>query len=730
MTLKRKMIVVTLLLGHLNLIGVNAFGGTQKDFDVEKAFNFNEIKPEQETSKESDRLQKVEVRITGPIDLKTQRDLVFAKLVNSENPKLRQVTLIGRGGSFQTKHGKITQVIWYGLKAKKKGVEKAVGLNGHLKSTYYGKGDVIQDNEILTVSGDVQGMLKLAENLMREEDVSVDKESKSQEKENQKDTKAFGNTKGSKGSGQLSNQFNPATVKVPEKKEKSKKSSYTSTDGCEPNVDLEHNLMQMTARKVETKDGQVSNKGVCQPTGETKPIQKDYKGCTPKIDFQRSLAFQQYRQYWITPQGQPQYLGGCVVDEEKQIPLEKDYSLCSPEVDIEGNVVKKKYTLKFKDEAGVDVVVKACTADPDQVINIEQTDNGCGMRHDFKEHISHIQKKKYYVNEGNHVVVSPCTDSGETIKHELDFKGCPPIRNEAGKPIPQARRMITKDGIKQVISECSPVENIEQHVHKTRQGCEKEFIHNIPGGETQPTARFYVSWDDRQEFITGCVIDDEAPARELGYDILDYEHRDDTRESIPNVQHYVDVDGQKILAGDHMPLEAAKVPYEFLRSEAKRTKKYHVGCVAHYERDKVSIYKRPDESSFEYVTERLEPEVGQDECKRKMEPRAGFYVGCSLSPEKRMASSSGGAYGSTPGISAANVQNHNELIDRAIRTGCSGDGRLYRQVQNPSKDQLIINVNRQREVHTLPDGTIAYLGGWEHLGFYQGSYPPNRVSWE
>ncbi|MBP6098371.1 MAG: hypothetical protein KA477_00140 [Candidatus Levybacteria bacterium] len=727
---RNKFVLVMVLLSYVSGLSTPALGVAEPSLDTKKIFGASvdeNVQPKKETQKIN--AQKTNVKLSEEIDLKTNNDKVVAKLATTDNPKLSQVSIVGKGRLVQTKEGKAVQVVWYGLAVKKGDKEKSVGLNEHLRSSIVSKSHVLPKDKVLIVSGDVDSMLRLAESLLREDVVATKAdETKQNNGQDQKNNTALGNTNGSKGSGQLLN--SAPTLPPVTKKEKAKKSSYTSTDGCEPVIDLPQNIVKMTSRKVDTKNGTITNQGSCQPTGETMPIQKDYKGCPAKVDLARGKAYQQYRQYWVSQGGQPQYVGGCLVDESKEVPLEKDYSLCSPELDLENNIVRKKYNLKFKNEDGVDVVVKSCTVDPENTVQIQKTDSGCGLRHDFINHTSHVQKMQFYESDGSRIFVSSCTDSDETLKHELDFKGCPTTRAQSGKLIPQAKRYVSRNGVRQNISECAPVEDIENQVHKTHQGCEKSFIFNVDGGEAHPTARYYVTWDGKQEEISGCLLDDQARALSLEYDVLDYKHNDEHRESTPTVQYFLQVENQKVLAEGPRLVEGLKRPYEFLENKTERAEKYYVGCRAHFEQYNMALYERPDKTMYKLKGEKLDPEIGEDECRRTMQPREGFFVGCSLSPQRWMANVHGGAYGPTPGMSAAAVQNHNGLIDLAIQTGCSGDGKLYQQIQNPSKDQLIINVKRQREVHTLPDGTIAYLGGWNNLGFYEGSFPPMHVNWE
>lgn len=676
-------------------------------------------------------IHKTQLMIESDVDINIESDKIRARIIDAQSPKLKTVSLIGRARSIHGKSGKAIQIIWYGVEAHKSGSIKSVGLSSHLRSALINKSDVLKKNQPVHAMGDIKGMIKVAESLVGE-DEGYEKEEKASEtnKGNHKNS-ALGNTKGSKGSGQIANSFDPDKFKV-DKKEKNKRASYDSTDGCEPKIDEAANLVRMTSRKINLKDNQIETKSECQPNGQTMPIERDYNGCAAKINLEHGKAHAQYRKYWINQSGQPQYLGGCQVDEDKEMPLIKDYSSCNPEVDLTNNVALRKYTLKYRDHDGVDVTVKGCTSDKDNVLPIQDQKGGCGLRHDFVAHESHIQTSKFYDDEGNITIVKPCSDSGKTLKHEMDFKGCPVINGENGKPIPQARRIIQVNGVKQVISECAPIEDIESHVHKTRKGCEKEFIHDIDSGQSYPTAQYYVSWDHKKHYISGCVIDEEAVARLLEYDIVDYEHDDARQSSMPIAQHYLKVGNEKILAGEPVALKGQDIPYEFQGAEEKRFGKYHIGCVAHYKRNKVDIYQRPDGSEVEFITAQLEPEEGTNECNEIPDFRTGFYAGCWWTDP-------GNGYGYQPRSgsasrtqadmnTAANVGAEVGRKLKAISTGCNMQGFQRRDNQSA---KVFINVRQSRRLFILKETMdVVEKTPWKNEEFFEGSWPPKAFDKE
>lgn len=573
--------------------------------------------------------EKTGLTMLAPVELNASGNDAEAALTDlvkrADGQFLKEVTLIGRGRGVAAPQGVLGQVVWYGIKASVKGEERKAGLSSPLKSAFMAQAPMLPKEQKIEAIGDLEALKEAARKLLTEEGAPKDKDAKAKKEEEKPKPEARqaarqGSAGGGGGTAGSLPPYQP--LAYPEKSSEPGSSSalveVVTSEGCRPRVLLEQGVVYLQSKLVTMKDGAIVKDGQCSDSFESIPIQKSYAGCEYAVDIESLQAWPQYRPYYVNAGGEPVYVTECMKDVNAPATVVKDRTACSPIIDLEKLLATRAFELVYTSMSGGRVVVAGCRPDDTSTLPILATADGCGYRHDMPNNQSFRQTRKIYVDAGVSVAVSSCADAGPALPHVLDTASCQPQIDYATRKVtPLARRMIQADTGLTAIAECAPSPALVVDLLSTFQGCERIFVHNLDGGESHRTERFFYEQAGTRSYVGACVAASGAAALPHQLETVSWQNNDTARAALPVSRIYVTWNAEKFeVSSAQVRPDAVAIPYTFVKVDTQPNPSvfHYEACGKYIATNKSDIYGRPDGTQVAYVTGSGTPQGPTNAC--------------------------------------------------------------------------------------------------------------------
>tara|TARA_B100000965_G_scaffold406530_1_gene445963 strand:- start:254 stop:2782 length:2529 start_codon:yes stop_codon:yes gene_type:complete len=372
-----------------------------------------------------------------------------------------------------------------------------------------------------------------------------------------------------------------------------------STEGCEPDIDLDAGLVTILSRQ--TENGVPV--GACSPGIDRLPIQRSYGSCTDTVDQDLGIARPRYRQYYVYKGVTSSLTNGegseCFTDQDTAFPLEEDASNCSVDANLDTLKATPRSQLTYRNRDNQLVVVENCRATPGvTAYDIERKETGCDLRHDFAAGSSTVRKKAVYVVEGVERIVQDCTDTAETVAHIKNTVACSALIDYGagglGVAYQQYRTEISRDGAVTIISDCQPDLSVNAGLEKDTSECIGEFVHNLAGNQSFGKARLFHTLGGTKQFVGVCEQDtDQVFTHQTR--ITAYEHNDAAKISKPLTEIYITAPsvGDVVVSSAQVRVDAPEIPYALTSSTIEATGEVeYEGCNKLTLRANYDIYDR------------------------------------------------------------------------------------------------------------------------------------------
>ncbi|HQS84739.1 MAG: hypothetical protein B7Y25_07375 [Alphaproteobacteria bacterium 16-39-46] len=388
-------------------------------------------------------------------------------------------------------------------------------------------------------------------------------------------------------------------------------------EGCSPRIDEIQELVMIQTRSLTRKNGKVIKEEPCSDSNEHYLIRKRYEGCADKVSKEQNLAWPQYMRYWIDGTGSIQEIDrSCITDTDTSFELKEDEKACKILSDFTAMVATVQAELYYKDRKKRRVVVEECRplrgAAP---LRLEKV--ACAPRHDFERKCSWAQSRIIAEREGQKIRMTPCSDEGEPMAHQISTVGCDPIIDGSGHRFAQVRMSIETPQGPIFITPCRP----GQELQETTEGCDTKFDHNLVSGQSQGYTRFFHEIRGIKTYVTDCLPSSHFFDHQRR--LRGYEHHDDLKSSRPKTKIYITVpyaedvvvDSEKVRDDEpSIPYTVGEVKEELCLNEVK-----FEGCFKITLRTRIQVYKRPDGTIFEEVIGEGVPLKSHNLCKTSEE---------------------------------------------------------------------------------------------------------------
>lgn len=483
-------------------------------------------------------------------------------------------------------------------------------------------------NETVYAEGDVDGLVSAAMALLSDANaVANTPESTSKSSGSEGSASSFKTASNSQGDDSL---FDNIDIPEPEEKVEAPDDVVTETTmGCDIKVDLEAGVARVQSQEVLNGNPQ----GNCAPNGTNYPLARSYAGCNDIVDMDARKAWASFKRFYVNGGGTNQNVDTeCQKDEELVYDIFQKTDECTMEVDLVNNVVYQRgkwvYQSKNISSAWNEIEVTSCQRVEAASSPLDQTEQGCTPRHDFDAGVSYQQTKYYYIEDGQHKVVSDCNDSGLTYSHVKNTDYCADLAptnaqlsmtNGTRAVYKQFRTEIDMDGEMVAITECAPDQAQGTEVFQDPTGCDTTFYHYISSGQSFGSGRWKYQFSGEPEVVLSECLQDNDIEFTHQVRIADYQNNDDALVSTPKTEIYIETSGGEVIVSQAQVREGAvEIPYVFQQALEVATGELFYeeeSCEKWMRRNNVERYLRGDGvSTFDRVLGEAEALSQGDGC--------------------------------------------------------------------------------------------------------------------
>lgn len=536
--------------------------------------------------------------------------------------------------------------------------------------------DTVQAGSRLDAKGDINAAIQTAQNLLKEEKKTILPEAEEPEKEEEKAPEAKpqaggGSSAGGSEGGNSLGETKSYQIEEPEPAPV----LGTSTEGCAPVPVIAQLIVQETSRI--TEDG--TPKGECAPSGTDWTLHKGTAQCEDVVRLEEMKAYGQFKYYYVNTTGQTAYVGpngeflsendddACQIDTEAVFDIYEDAARCKEwREDFDEMKAYPASQLIYVNRSNKVEEVTDCRDHPEaEPVDIKQTDDICGITDNFVGKFSTQMVRFVYDKEGSLEQALACHTSSITYVHQTDRDTCRDIEifTEGQERFQKQIRIYIETPTQpfKPITACEPDPENSFSVHTTTSGCDTDFRHDLQGGISLGTKKYYYTDNDGQsQFLKGGACQPDTK-RTYTHEvrIASYKHVDEDKESFPLMEPYIETEfGERPVAPATLKADAVGIPYEFVRSQEQQTSNItYEGCNKFTEVATFEVYKNADGQEVTYQTGTgtpVGPEnvcVVEDTCKSPSgwSPTGFSYGPYSLSwHENRGTSECNYYFGSTP----------------------------------------------------------------------------------
>ena len=330
-----------------------------------------------------------------------------------------------------------------------------------------------------------------------------------------------------------------------------------TTVNCAPRVDYQLNKVFMQER---TLTGGTETQG-CKDTNTSYDLLKDYDSCPNTTDISARKIIYNFQYFFVDSKDSKSAVDSCQEDKSKTKALDiiTSYKGCSDSVDLASRIVYSQYKQSYKDSDDKDILIQDCTIDRNKSYVITESYTGCGIRDLFDLGYSISQSKFSYTKDGSQILVQDCQDTTKKYQHVTTTDTCSPVVDSDQITIFN-RKYITVDGIKQYITECSPVSS---NVSIQSENCTSTpFTHDLVAGQSfQNKNYFYTDLDGNRVEVSSCVKSEISYAQQEDTSVCTAENDDVNMKTYLYSRKYITVNAAKKYITDCAKVTTS-IPYK------------------------------------------------------------------------------------------------------------------------------------------------------------------------
>ena len=469
--------------------------------------------------------------------IKDMPDSVEANIRNlsdsAKKMEIDKMSIIGR----KNKSDNITQVSWDRVMLKDKKIDLSSAFESKIILT-----NKIEQGDTFKAKGDYKALTDAIEKLLDKEIINksiISNKIKPQSQgQSSGDVSASSGSNSSKLSTLSSLQNSAANISS---SAATGEVSIPVTTSCAPRVDYQLNKVFLQERT--TTDGKETQG--CKDTSTSFTLQKDYQACPTTIDVSSKKIIYNFQFFYIDEDNGKNVIDNCKEDTSRTqtLKINKTYEGCSDFINLSSNIAYSQYKQSYRDIDGKEILVQDCTVDSEKSYFINEDYNGCTSRHLFDTGYSVAQSRFYYTKDQKDILVQDCQDTEKKYQHVATTETCSPVVNNSQVTIFN-RKYIIVDGIKQYITECSPVSS---NVTIKSENCiTAPFTHDFTTGQSfQNKNYYYLDLDNNRVEVSTCIKSEISFVQQDDSSVCSEENDDVNFRTYLYSKKYITVDGLK-----------------------------------------------------------------------------------------------------------------------------------------------------------------------------------------
>ncbi|NVK20550.1 MAG: hypothetical protein HWE30_17800 [Methylocystaceae bacterium] len=545
-------------------------------------------------------LDVTELPVNQPIEL----DMTLLNIPGGTNDLAQGVVAKGYARSVEVEDKTIGQVVLTGVA---KG-EKQEALNSAVFTAQFDLDETqLKPDQPVKIMGNGPELIEALKRLQEEPDTA--EEAKPQEQVAQAESPETTST-GESGNNDASGYQSPDPI---EKKADPVETVNITTEGCKIRVDVLQKTAFQQSKIQHLKDGVVQSEESCTDSEVSFKLDKSYGNCKGQdvIDLTATppTATPQYQWYYVDQGGTNQTHGDCQPDEELKFEIVEKHGTCPIYLDYTTGAEKAVFQSKlvYLGQDNKEEEVRDCAASVEKsAVPMVLSPAYCpNLRHEYEPTNKSFRQSVWtYQSEGVTYQAGNCLDDGTEYAHVKTYKDdageylCTPINNGSSVTL-RYRMKITKDGLSQFVTECTP-DTTNIAIKSTTQDCTdpSKWEHNLSTGQSFGQERFYFEHEGQQVPIGTCQNSTTTYTHE--HETVDWEEHDDQLFAYPKTTVFITPStGRYNIKTSEVLIGAQQMPYEFQKFDiaAGGTPTYE-GCNKLQPYDSVKVWKRPNGTLF------------------------------------------------------------------------------------------------------------------------------------
>ena len=315
----------------------------------------------------------------------------------------------------------------------------------------------------------------------------------------------------------------------------------TSTTGCAWRVDYQLNKVFIQQRT--TLDGKETR--ACHDSATSFTLQKDYNSCPITVNTSTSKVTPNFQYFFLDAEKGTNAVDSCQPDNSRSttLAITKSYS-CADYVNIVSKVAYAQFKQTYKDTDQKDVLLTDCAIDSSKSYPIVEDTASCSIRHLFDAGYSIQQSRLYYTKDDETIVVQSCADTSKKYSHTTTSDTCTPIINN-NQVTTFSRKYITIDGIRQYISDCTP---LNSNVTIQSENCTTNpYTHDLVAGQSFRNKNyFYLDGNNNRVDVSSCVKSTESFSQLEDSSVCTEQNDDVNMVTTVYSRKYINVDNNKV----------------------------------------------------------------------------------------------------------------------------------------------------------------------------------------
>ncbi|HQS83533.1 MAG: hypothetical protein B7Y25_01295 [Alphaproteobacteria bacterium 16-39-46] len=307
-------------------------------------------------------------------------------------------------------------------------------------------------------------------------------------------------------------------------------------EGCFPRIDKIQESAIVQTRSIIRKNGKIYKEEACSDSSERYPLKKRYEGCQDQILKEERRVHPQYKWYWVDDKGHIHDVDDvCKPDEDITFEILEEEEPCDLDVNLTQMTARQMAELSYKDYRKRRILIEACRPHS-QKENLLLEKIFCGYHHNFELGVSTPQTRIITFIKGHERRVTPCSDDGEPLVHQLSTMGCEAIIDSVSRrKFSQSRVVIESPEGPLFLTRCRPSQELEE----TWEGCSHKFDHDLEIEQSRGYSRFFYKKGPHVVFVTECEPSEQVFLHQVRH--VGFVHDDEAKSSKSQTEIYIDV---------------------------------------------------------------------------------------------------------------------------------------------------------------------------------------------